>query len=273
MWHRWSRPSVSSSCSARPTRSSSTRCSWSTSCGLRPRPGTHRPTAFRRAGSPSPQARAPAPRSTSSSLGGPSRSCAAGPTCSRRTSSIWSATCCATASCSRTRRSRTTCPRSSSSTASSRRSRRRRRLCRNVSAQKPEAVLKRVDWTVIRRLDGLLQGDYRTLFRGHGLDLADIRAYEPVDDLRYIDWNVSARMDTPFVRQYLEDREITAHFLLDLSPSLDFGTTETLKRAQLVDFVAVIARLLTRHGNRVDAALYAAKVAKSIPAGRGRMQG
>jgi uncharacterized protein (DUF58 family) len=141
-----------------------------------------------------------------------------------------------------------------------------------VSAQKPEAVLKRIDWTVIRRLDGLLQGDYRTLFRGHGLDLADIREYEPGDDVRYIDWNVSARMDTPYVRQYLEDREVTAHFLLDLSPSVDFGTINTLKRDQLVDFVALLARLLTRHGNRVGAVLYAGKVEKSIPAGGGKLQ-
>jgi uncharacterized protein (DUF58 family) len=140
-----------------------------------------------------------------------------------------------------------------------------------VSTQKPEAVLERVDWTVIRRLDGLLQGDYRTLFRGHGLDLADIREYEPGDDVRYIDWNVSARMDTPYVRQYLEDREVTAHFLLDLSPSVDFGTVNTLKRDQLVDFVAVVARLLTRHGNRVGAVLYAGKVERSIPAGGGKL--
>ena len=125
---------------------------------------------------------------------------------------------------------------------------------------------------MIRRLDGLLQGEYRTLFRGHGLDLADIREYEPGDDVRYIDWNVSARMDTPYVRQYLEDREITAHFLLDLSPSVDFGTTETLKRDQLVDFVAVLSRLLTRHGNKIGAILYAGKVEKTIPAGSGKLQ-
>ena len=141
-----------------------------------------------------------------------------------------------------------------------------------MSASRPEAILRRLEWTVIRRLDGLLQGEYRTLFRGHGLDLADIREYEPGDDVRYIDWNVSARMDTPYVRQYLEDREVTAHFLLDLSPSVDFGTTETLKRDQLVDFVAVIARLLTRHGNKIGAVLYAGKVEKTIPAKSGRLQ-
>jgi uncharacterized protein (DUF58 family) len=79
-------------------------------------------------------------------------------------------------------------------------------------------------------------------------------------------------MDTPYVRQYLEDREITAHFLLDLSPSVDFGTTETLKRDQLVDFVAVLARLLTRHGNKIGAILYAGKVEKTVPAGSGKLQ-
>ena len=141
-----------------------------------------------------------------------------------------------------------------------------------MSLQKPEVILRRVEWTVIRRLDGLLQGEYRTIFRGHGLDLADIREYEPGDDVRYIDWNVSARMDTPYVRQYLEDREVTAHFLLDLSPSVDFGTINTLKRDQLVDFVAVLARLLTRHGNKIGAVLYGGKVERTIPAGRGKMQ-
>jgi len=118
----------------------------------------------------------------------------------------------------------------------------------------------------------LLQGEYRTLFRGHGIDLADIREYEPGDDVRYIDWNVSARMNTPYVRQYLEDREVSAHFLLDLSPSVDFGTVNTLKRDQLVDFVAVLARLLTRHGNKIGAILYAGKVERTIPAGTGKMQ-
>lgn len=138
--------------------------------------------------------------------------------------------------------------------------------------QRPEVVLRRIEWTVLRRLDGLLQGEYRTLFRGHGIDLADIREYEPGDDVRYIDWNVSARMDTPYVRQYLEDREVSAHFLLDLSPSVDFGTVNTLKRDQLVDFVALVARLLTRHGNKVGAVLYAGKVERTIPAATGRMQ-
>lgn len=136
----------------------------------------------------------------------------------------------------------------------------------------PGAALQRLDWTVVRRLDGLLQGDYRTLFYGHGLDLADIREYQPEDDVRYIDWNVTARMDTPFVRQYHEDREITAHFLCDLSPSLDFGTVRAQKRTVLEDLVTVLARLLTRHGNRVGAILYDGAAERAIPAGAGRAQ-
>ena len=119
------------------------------------------------------------------------------------------------------------------------------------SAPTPERILQRLDWQVIRRLDGLLQGDYRTLFYGYGVDFADLREYQAEDDIRYIDWNVTARMDTPYVRQYVEDREITAWFLLDLSPSVDFGLVQNLKRTVLIDFVTTVARLLTRHGNRV----------------------
>jgi len=139
-------------------------------------------------------------------------------------------------------------------------------------ASTPERILYRLDWQVIRRLDGLMQGDYRSLFYGYGVDLADLREYQPEDDIRYIDWNVSARMDTLYVRQYVEDREITAWFLLDLSPSLDFGPRDSQKRAVLVDFVTTFARLLTRHGNRVGAIFYDGRVKKVIPARGGRIQ-
>jgi uncharacterized protein (DUF58 family) len=142
------------------------------------------------------------------------------------------------------------------------------------STPAPERLLQRLDWQVIRRLDGLLQGDYRSLFRGSGVDFADLREYAYGDDVRSIDWNVTARMDTPYVREYLEDREITAWFLLDLSPSVDFGTAERerLKRAVLIDFVATLARLLTRHGNRVGAIVYGRRVERTIPARGGRIQ-
>lgn len=139
-------------------------------------------------------------------------------------------------------------------------------------ASTPEQILLRLDWQVIRRLDGLLQGDYRSLFYGYGVDFADLREYQPEDDIRYIDWNVTARMDTPYVRQYVEDREINAWFLLDLSQSMEFGAMQTLKRSMLVDFVATLARLLTRHGNRVGAIFYSERVERTIPARGGRMQ-
>ena len=135
----------------------------------------------------------------------------------------------------------------------------------------PERALQRLDFHVVRRLDGVLQGDYRTLFYGFGLDLAEVREYQPGDDIRYMDWNVTARMDDPYVRQYHEDREVTAWFLLDLSPSIDFGTVNALKRDVLVDFVTVMARLLTRHGNRVGAICYGGQVQEVIPAHGGKV--
>ena len=143
-----------------------------------------------------------------------------------------------------------------------------------ASAPAPERILQRVDWTIVRRLDGLLQGDYRSLFRGNGVDFADLREYEYGDDIRHIDWNVTARMDTPYIREFVEDREITAWFLLDLSPSVDFGTVESerQKRSVLVEFVTTLARVLTRHGNRVGAIFYGGGVERTIPARGGRVQ-
>src|SRR5437764_9177529 len=136
----------------------------------------------------------------------------------------------------------------------------------------PDAVLRRLEWTVIRRLDGLLHGDYRTLFRGFGLDLADIREYQYGDDVRHIDWNVTARLQSPYVREYHEDREITAWFLLDLSRSIDFGSRELHKRAVAADFLALLARPLTRPGNRVGAILYGHDVDNVIAPRSGRRQ-
>ena len=136
----------------------------------------------------------------------------------------------------------------------------------------PERILRRLEWTALRRLDGLLQGDYRTLFRGFGLDLADLREYQYGDDVRHIDWNVTARLQTPYVKEYHEDREITAWFLLDLSPSVDFGSREVKKQSVSAEFVAVLARILTRRGNRVGALMYRSGVDTVIPARSGRRQ-
>jgi uncharacterized protein (DUF58 family) len=134
----------------------------------------------------------------------------------------------------------------------------------------PDQLLRQLEWTVIRRLDGLLQGDYRTLWRGAGLDLADLRAYQHGDDVRHIDWNVTARLLETHVRQFTEDRELTAWFLLDLSGSVDFGSNDRTKLSVSEGFVTVLARLLTRHGNRVGALLYNHRVDGMLPARAGR---
>ncbi len=136
----------------------------------------------------------------------------------------------------------------------------------------PERILRRLDWKVIRRLDGVLKGDYHTLFYGDGLDFADLREYQLADDIRHIDWNVTARMNELHVREYVEDREITAWFLLDLSPSMGFGPTDRPKELVLVDLVTTLARLLTRSGNRVGAILYNNQNVRTIPPHGGRNQ-
>jgi len=133
-----------------------------------------------------------------------------------------------------------------------------------------ERALRRLEWTVIRRLDGLLQGDYRTLMRGSGLDLADLREYQHHDDVRHIDWNVTARLQTPHVRVFTEDREMAAWFVLDLSRSVDFGSGLKAKREISAGFVGVLARLLTRHGNRVGALVYGNDLEAVIPPRSGR---
>ena len=140
------------------------------------------------------------------------------------------------------------------------------------STEGAEQLLRRLEWTVLKRLDGLLQGDYRTLLRGTGMDLADLREYQLHDDVRHMDWNVTARLQQPHVRVFTEDREMSAWFLLDLSPSVDFGSGEQRKRHVSAEFVAVLARMLTRHGNRVGAVLYGAGVDTVLPARGGRSQ-
>jgi len=140
-----------------------------------------------------------------------------------------------------------------------------------LPAPTPEQVLDRLDFTVVRRLDGLLQGDYRSLIRGGGLDFTDLRDYQPQDDIRHIDWNVTARMNSPFVRQYVEDRDLTAWFLLDRSASMAFGGDPS-KAQMLTDTVVAMARLLTRGGNRVGAVLWNNRVQSVIEPRSGRRQ-
>ena len=133
-----------------------------------------------------------------------------------------------------------------------------------------DQLLRRLEWTVIRRLDGLLQGDWRTLMRGAGVDLADLREYQFHDDVRHIDWNVTARLQVPHVRLFLEDRDLTAWFLLDLSGSIDFGSGDVNKLGISSALVATMARVITRHGNKVGAVMYGRQVDGVLPPGSSR---
>jgi uncharacterized protein (DUF58 family) len=133
-----------------------------------------------------------------------------------------------------------------------------------------DALLQRLEWKVLKRLDGLLQGDYRTVLRGAGIDLADLREYQYGDDVRHIDWNVTARLQQPHVRQFHEDRDLTAWFLLDLSGSLHFGSGDVSKLAVSTGFVAALARVITRHGNRAGAIFYGSEVDMVLQPGASR---
>lgn len=104
------------------------------------------------------------------------------------------------------------------------------------------------------------------------MDLADLREYQPTDDVRHIDWNVTARLDAPHVRVFTEDREMSACLIADGSGSMDFGSGTRTKRMVQTEFVAVMAQLLTRHGNRVGGLLGGCGNAGWLPARGGRAQ-
>jgi uncharacterized protein (DUF58 family) len=134
-----------------------------------------------------------------------------------------------------------------------------------------DRLLRRLEWQVVRRLDGQLQGSYRTLFRGSGIDFADLREYTAEDDVRHIDWNVTARLDEPYVRQYTEDRELTAWLVLDLSASMRFGGEGRGKDSTLTELAVCLARMLTQGGNRVGAVLFDNRHRFVLPPRSGRL--
>lgn len=132
-------------------------------------------------------------------------------------------------------------------------------------------LLRRLQLDVRMRLDGLLHGDYRGLVPGHGSELGEAREYEPGDDVRRIDWNVTARMHATHVRETIADRELESHLLVDLSPSLDFGTVVQEKRDLALSAVAAIGTLTNRVGNRLGAVIIHAGGHQTVPAAQGRV--
>jgi uncharacterized protein (DUF58 family) len=134
----------------------------------------------------------------------------------------------------------------------------------------PDEVLRRLQLTVWKRLDGLLQGDYRGLVPGHGSEPGETRAYQPGDDVRRIDWNVTARMRDVHLRETIADRELELHLVCDLTASLGFGTVRTTKQELAVSAATAVALLAGRSGNRIGAILGVGDEHVHIPARTGR---
>jgi uncharacterized protein (DUF58 family) len=140
-----------------------------------------------------------------------------------------------------------------------------------ANVESTHAILRRLELTITRKLDGLLQGDYRGLVPGHGSELGETREYQPGDDTRRIDWNVTARMQVPHVRETIADRELETWMLVDQSASLDFGTADCEKRDLAVNGAAAIGFLTARSGNRLGAVLLRpAEQPMVVPARSGR---
>lgn len=141
-----------------------------------------------------------------------------------------------------------------------------------VEAQ-PETLdhlLRRLHWTILRPLATRLGGDERSFFRGPGLELTELREYQPGDDVRHIDWNVSARTDRPFVREAQAERTLDVWLVLDLSASVDWGTAQCVKRQRALEFAAVAGQLLGRHGHRLGAIFFADRPLGFVPPANGR---
>jgi uncharacterized protein (DUF58 family) len=133
-----------------------------------------------------------------------------------------------------------------------------------------ERLLLRLEWRVVRRLDGRLAGGYRTAHRGTGTDLAGLREYVEEDDARHIDWNATARLNEPQLRVFNEDRELTVWLVLDRSASMTVGAPGRGKHDVLSELALVLARMFARGGNRVGALLYDNAAVRTVPPGTGR---
>jgi uncharacterized protein (DUF58 family) len=133
-----------------------------------------------------------------------------------------------------------------------------------------EPALRRLELTITRRLDGLLQGEHLGLLPGPGSEPAEARTYQPGDDVRRMDWNVTARMNEPYVRDLIADRELEIWALLDATASMDFGTAAMEKRELALAALAAIGFLTQRTGNRIGAHLLHGGGVRTLPARTGR---
>ena len=135
----------------------------------------------------------------------------------------------------------------------------------------PDALLRALDITIGRRVDSLLAGDYRSTLHGDGTELAQVRPYVPGDDVRLIDWNVTARTQEPHVRVHLAERVLVTWLALDASPSMQFGTADR-RKADVAEGVAIaVGHVATRRGNRLGAVTFGDASPRSIPPRQGRV--
>ena len=134
----------------------------------------------------------------------------------------------------------------------------------------PEAILRALDITIGRRMNGLLSGDYRSRALGLGTELAQVREYQPGDDVRQIDWNVTARTTVPHVRVQVADRVLTTWLMLDISPSMGFGTADRRKYDVAEGVAIAVGQVATRHGNALGIMSFGDRNGRTIPPGQGR---
>jgi uncharacterized protein (DUF58 family) len=135
----------------------------------------------------------------------------------------------------------------------------------------PDALLRALDITIGRRMEGLLAGDYRSSLFGDGTELAQVRPYIPGDDVRRIDWNVTARTDEPHVRVQLAERVLVTWLVLDTSLSMQFGTAERRKADVAEGAALAMGHVATRRGNRLGIVTFGDSQPRSLPARQGRM--
>ena len=137
----------------------------------------------------------------------------------------------------------------------------------------PPEVLRMVKQVEIKArilADEALVGTYRSVFRGSGLDFEEVREYEPGDDVRSIDWNVTARMNTPYIKKYREERELNIYLAVDVSSSAWFGTADLSKRELAADVAALLAVTALHNNDRVGLVLFADGVREFVPPRQGR---
>ncbi len=129
--------------------------------------------------------------------------------------------------------------------------------------------IRRLQLRARRAVEDLLGGEYRSVFKGTGVAFEEVRAYQPGDDIRSIDWNVTARMGQPFVKRFVEERELTVMLLVDASASQDFGTQQQPKRAVAAELAALLAFCAISNNDKVGLVTFTDRVEKFVPPRKG----